>query len=786
MIVGDLNIALNKLNNYITKRYLQALDSLGLTVTNNQITRPSSSNILDHVVCSMDKFYSIHNDTIENDISDHCYIMSTIDLKAPAEKIKLKQRILNNSVIKSKFYSFCNTLDTTDTLKALEIIVKYYNDLVKKYSKIVEVDVKLKNKKCLWFNFKIYKLSKIKSKIFKKSRANQTDVHLKELLEHVSKKLKQEQNKAKKSYYETFFDSTNQKLLWSKINTVLGKGKNYSTEKTVLSVDNCILDKPNAICTSFNTFFTEIGDKLASSIKSTENVQKFGTMNRISESFFFHPSSANEVSQIIKKLKSGKSPGPDNIPVDLIKENSIFFSNFLSSVFNFCIENGRFPDILKVAKVNNYRPISTLSIFNKIIESLVFNRLLDFLEKKHFFYSFQYGFRKNCGTLNSVLEITDLLLRELDKSNIAGGTFLDLSKAFDTINHKLLLQKLEMYGIRGPALSFFEDYLTNRRQFVAYGGETSTPLSVKIGVPQGSNLGPLLFLIFINDISKLQTKGSIRLFADDTAIFYSDIDSSHILENMKSDLLMLKEYFDENLLSLNCKKTKFMLFCNKNKEIENIGSITIGNVVIERVRNMKFLGIVIDERLQWDTHIDSLLKSLSPLCGVLWKIRNFVPRNILLKIYFSSIHSRLQYLNVVWATASLSKIKPLQVLQNRCLKAIYRLPILFSTWELYSRAKILPLLGMYGLQLSCHTYKVVRNQTIHSFNFRNNTRVNTRQANCLYVAGVRTEKCKKSFSYAGPYTFNKLLTDIVNAFSIEMFKSKLKKHIFENILHYII
>ena len=799
MFVGDFNIAINRLENLITKRYIETLESIGLTITNNQITRICSSNVLDHVVCSMDKFEYIYNETIHTDLSDHSCIVTTVDLKIPPKKVKLSKKIVNYDLINLEMSMFLNNLNCVNPIQSLEEIIVFYNQLVTQHTKIIEVYTRLKAHSCQWFNFKIWKLSKIKSKLYKKLKITPNNNYIKNLLNHTTKKLKYEQYVAKKNYYHKLFDSSNQKSIWKNINMLLGKIKNSEKQQNEILVQDTIIREPTRVANTFNTFFTEIGQKLATSIKSGRDIDKFDTIKPISESFFFSPSNPIEVLKVIETLKNGKSPGPDNIPVNLVKEHKFFFANFLSTVFNFSVSSGIFPDILKLAKVvpvfksgdpkilNNYRPISTLSVFNKVLESIVYNRLSSFLEKNNFFYKSQFGFRKSSGTTNSVIENIDYVLKELDKSNVVASAFLDLSKAFDTIDHKILLLKLEKYGIRGIALEFFKNYLSNRKQFVCMNGIKSSTLELNIGVPQGSNLGPLLFLIYINDISRLKLHGSISLFADDTAIFYSDRNPANVLKFIKDDLILLNLYFQENLLSLNYNKTKFMIFSSRKKNLEHIKSIDINGFLVQRVETFKFLGITIDDKLNWDAHINHILKSIAPLCGVLWKIRKYVPVKVLLSIYYSYIYSKLLYLSVIWCTASLSRLKPVQVLQNRCLKAIFGLPRLYNTRSLYENYKMLPLLAIYELQLNCHMYKILKNLTLNNYNFivrPASTRL--RRNHNLSIISIKTEKGRKSFSYSGPNSYNKLPFIITEASNYKAFRQRLKHHITNNLSSYII
>ena len=281
----------------------------------------------------------------------------------------------------------------------------------------------------------------------------------------------------------------------------------------------------------FNEYFTEIGPKLAKSI-NTANKAPFNSYltTPCPASFNFGYTKPDDIEKIIRNLRPKSSTGCDNISTKLLKEIENVVSRPLSIIINQSLCTGIFPDKLKIAKViplykkddnklfGNYRPISLLSSISKIFERVAFNQLYDYFSSNGLLYESQYGFRKLHSTELAALEFTDKISQEMDAKKIPFSIFLDLSKAFDTLDHNVLLSKLNYYGIKDTALDWFKSYLTNRTQYVDCNGISSSIREIETGVPQGSILGPLLFIIYMNDIHTVSDNLNFILYADDTTL----------------------------------------------------------------------------------------------------------------------------------------------------------------------------------------------------------------------------------------------------------------------------
>jgi hypothetical protein len=504
-----------------------------------------------------------------------------------------------------------------------------------------------------------------------------------------------------------------------------------------------------------------------------------------------------EIEELSRILKEGKSSGHDEIDPGAAKYSLPFISNPLTYIFNLSLTSGIVPCNLKLAKVipihkandpaqfNNYRPISVLPAFSKLMEKIVYNRLISFINKHNILTNAQYGFRSNHSTYMALMDLIIKVTESINKKHHTMGVFLDLSKAFDTINHDILLTKLHHYGIRGTPLNWFESYLTNRKQYVQTHSVKSSLSSLSCGVPQGSILGPLLFLLYINDITQVSNKLSFIIFADDTNLFasHSNLHDLHTIIN--EELALLTTWFKTNKLSLNINKTNYMLFSLREAHSSNT-KISIDNQYLQQVTSSKFLGVTVDEHLTWKTHINNIKIKVSRAAGILTKLKHILPKRTLITIYNSLVLSHLTYCNIVWGNTYNSRLKPLMTLQNKAIKAISFANYRDHVTPLYLDLRFLKLTHINTLQTAIFMFKLISDQLPVSFNhyFNLNNSVHshfTRQTDHFHLPNsMTTNFALQSILYHGPHTWNSLPTAIHHSYKLPAFKKLVHAHLLSN------
>jgi len=414
-------------------------------------------------------------------------------------------------------------------------------------------------------------------------------------------------------------------------------------------------------------------------------------------------------------------------------------------------------------------------LFSKIIEKLMYNRLNMFLDKHGILYENQFGFRKNMSTSLALCSLVSEFQGAITRKEIMISIFIDLSRAFDTISHDILFAKLQHYGIRGNTLDWIKNYLTDRKQFVMYNGEKSPLGSLNIGVPQGSILGPLLFLLYVNDLCNASKKCSLIQYADDTTLSVSGTSMPDIFSTINGELPLIVEWLNNNKLSLNVSKTNYMVMSSRNKMHDsNNYTISINGCAIDRVHETKFLGIIIDDKLTWKSHIHLIENKVSKSIGILLRARKLLYTESLLILYNSLIKPYFTYCIIIWGNTYKTYVHKLYIQQKKIIRIIHFSGFNSHTDPLFRKLKVMNIEQLYRYFVGIFVYKSLNKLLPERFSNYFSKNVTSRNIDTLRPAISSSRVSEFFVGFTGPHVWNTLPESIRKSKSLNLFKLNIK------------
>ena len=803
-VMGDFNINLINVDKHIgTHDFLDIIyeNTLFPAITKPTRVTINSATLIDNIFIPIENEETLQG-ILYTDISDH-FPVFVIDYsnECSSEPPLLYKRVFSDTN-KSKFHKQISDTNWTSVLQCNDAQVAY-TTFHNTFTHIFNECFPLKQYKLGYKNRKPWIPENIKKCIKKKNKMYWTSIHKRAQDPEYQSRYRQYKNelsnildKLEREHYNKILlkSKADIKKTWSILKGIINKHRaNRISSK--FKVNGKLTTDKVSIANAFNDFYINVGPNLASKISSNGSPLDF--LNEpLPDNISLQKVEKEEVSKIVDKLKSSSS-GWDEIPSLVVKQTIDSTLEPLTHIFNLSLSSGIFPDEMKIAKViplfksgdttsfSNYRPVSILSIFSKILERIMYTRLLSFINNHNLLYDFQFGFRTKRSPNLALIFLVDKITNALENGECVLGLFLDFSKAFDTVNHDILFLKLEHYGIRGSALDLFKHYLTNRSQYVVYNGLKSEKQRITCGVPQGSILGPLLFLIYINDLGDVSKNIFTLLFADDSNLFLSGKSPDLLIKEMNQELIKILNWLEVNKLSLNLDKTHFIIFRKGKTKLTVNEDLVIKNIKIKQEEHTKFLGVILDQRLTFLKHILLIKGKMSRAMGILYKCKRSLNQNTLLTLYNAFIYPYINYCTCVWANTYQAYLKPLMTLQNRAIRTVTN-----SSWDdsaepLYKKIKALSINKLHTYSVQLFVFKLKNDEVPSIFQnfFVPNSSIHnhlTRQAINFRTPIHKTVQFYRSVKCVGVKTFNYFLNKVDMGCSYITYKKHLKEFILNN------
>ena len=800
-LIGDINRDL--LNIQIKSAWTEYMQHFGLTQLVSDATRVTSdsSTLIDHVYSNCPENVNSIN-VSKVGLSDHFPIFFTRKLHVHPSKsqhFSISYRSFKHfdeakfiEDLQSVPWDTIKLFDDTDDI--MEAWLDLFLQVVDKHVPIKQHRVKHRTQP-QWMSSEI--LDAIKCRDQYKSVGNEIEYKI-----WRNKVVKLIHN-SKKSQYQTFVDNNkeNQSSIYKLFQEVgAGKGLTRKSNITSVKVGETLCEDSKEIVNEFNNYFVNIASKLKEPIISTnhDKLQEF-CQERLPAGIKFNiPLIQREkVLKFLSNTDMSKATGTDMIGPRLLKLAAPYIVDEICFICNHSITNSVFPSKWKDAKVaplhksgpheelNNYRPISVLPILSKVLEKHVHDSLSNFLHQHELLYRTQSGFRAGRSCETALVNMVDSWLNAIDNSKLIGIVLVDFKKAFDLVDHQILKNKLKVYGINDEALRWFDNYLSNRRQQVMINNCKSNFQSISCGVPQGSILGPLLFLLFINDLPLYTRNVHTDLYADDTTLYDMQDSMEQIENNLQSALNNLHIWCKENGMILNSSKTKVMLVTSsqKRQRLErDVLDLKFNNDTLNSISNDKILGVFVDNNLAWTDHTKHLTKKIASNIWLLTKIKRYLSKDHRVQFYKSYIQPHIDFCSIVWGSSSESNKLKIFKLQNRACKVILD----YNVNDLSEDMKSLKIMSIYDrlyLRKAKFMFKVYSNEvpSYISENFSLRSNVNTSihlrsmSAGCFVPPKPRTEYFKHSMRYSGCLVWNNLPDEVRNAPTIDSFHNRCLK-----------
>jgi hypothetical protein len=792
IVMGDFNIDM-KLDNYCQNKLIRIMNSVGLKQLVKEPTRivNTSETIIDLIFTNVEVEVKVNN---EPKITDHSILVIYWNI---CVKEKANRTIVCRDYKRMNVDEFMemvsigldaiedNTVDVMAS-SAVNTIIECLDKVAPK--KKIKLQSKWQEKQ--WFSEEIRQILKQRDEAYKLARLIKSNEEW-ELFRQLRNKAVDVCRKAKRDYLELRLDKNKKdpKKMWGLLKELL-KGNSFSDNICQeIQCKNIIFNNPDEMANIFNRFFidsitvTKKDDceiDLIRNRKYTEN--EFEAFSLIEVGYLYH---------VVKKL-ANKSGTEEGITVDIMKKVVAVAGTKLCCIFNRSLQEGIVPCEWKQAlvipipkvrgtkKVEEFRPINKLPIYEKILEIIVHRQLVEYLEDKNLLEECQSGFRARHSCETALQWVVSSWKRSLGEGKMIGVVFLDLRRAFELVNRDILIKKMEWYGIKGVVLSWFKSYLENRTQKVKFNGILSDPIDVKLGVPQGSVLGPLLFLLYINDVTKIINENcELRLFADDALIYTTGYSSIEINENLNEQMAKVDKWLKINRLQLNVNKTKVMLVRGIRKKVsENSIKVKLENSVLEVVSEIKYLGVIIDKNLSFSENINYMGKKIGSKLGVLRRVSVELTPYMRCVVYKTIVAPLFEYCSSIMLSVNDTNLQYLQKLQNKGMRTILRCNNRTRVRDMLEALQFMSVKERIEYNVYILVHKMVNGlcpeYLVNKIEFIGREEsMHTRQRGNIYINKCKTSEEQKMLLHDGLKIYNNLPKEIKNEKSLQNFKRAL-------------
>ena len=688
IITGDFNVDMFNKENNQTKQLKTIYKAYGMS---QQIKKPTridkiskKPTLIDHFWVNDSEISNIKSSGTFIGLSDHLGTYLKLNKgRQPIESKKIQCRNFkeyNKEQFNEKLQeTLANSnievhILNKDVNSATDEFLSVLQKTVSLFAPIVEIQIKNKSKSVPWFTEDLKSMITIKNNLVSdsfiygyeifKSRIKQ----LTNAINHLKRKLKKEYLKENLLLYQN-----DPKKSWQIINTIVDR------QQTKEKIEPDMMSQKKA--NDFNSYFANVGKEIQNNLKLNIKLENFEGL----KGFDFQPETIQSTKKIINSLKVNTSTGYDNISVKILQDSVDTTAAYICDILNLSYQEKEFPQCMKKATItalhkkkdvnimSNYRPISILPALSKVIEKSASFQLVTYLEKNQILSRNQHAYRKMHSTVTCLSQLVDHIYELLDQKKHTALISLDLSKAFDSISHNLLLNKLSKQGLSENSLHWIKSYLTNRQQTSKFKDYTSTEEIVTAGVPQGSIMGPLLFLCFTNDLYEVfDDNCKVVSYADDTQILVFSNNPSQLKTTIRNIILKAQNWYTKNSMQNNIEKTELLIINPKNNLNKTKFTVKENGkkITIKPAPNIKVLGIKIDENLNWTTQTNAVKRNALNSIRHLHRINHLLPVKLRIQLYNSLVTPHFDYADIIWGGCGSVNSKKLQITQNFAVRSI--------------------------------------------------------------------------------------------------------------------